>query len=169
MHLVLLVGAALAPAAAVRTESRSGCFDALNFTELRCLLSAEMFGLNDAPRGVSGVGHFCAEKEGEKNLTLSNKNVLTISALQKHGKGFVCFPVCNKKTFKNLKTCDKMEYSPAAHATSMALNLDILLEKQQCSDPAVPLHFETSCLPLTSSKTSEAQLLRARKSSFSLT
>lgn len=61
-----------------------------------------------------------------------------------------------------------MEYSPAAHATSMALNLDILLEKQQCSDPAVPLHFETSCLPLTSSKTSEAQLLRARKSSFGL-
>lgn len=81
--------------------------------------------------------------------------------MRKHGKGFVCFPVCNKKTFQNLKTCDKMEYSPAAHG--MALNSDMALEKQQCSNPTVSPHFETSCLPLTSSKTSEAQLLKTEE------
>lgn len=54
-----------------------------------------------------------------------------------------------------------MEYSPAAH--SMALNSDMVLEKQQCSNPTVSPHFETSYLPLTSSRTSEAQLLQSEE------
>lgn len=159
---------ALAPAARGRRDCCSGCFDALNFTELRCFLSTEIFGLSDAFKG--GFRHrslLRGEGGREKPDLIQQKCFDSILLCGNMGRVLFVFQCATKRTFKNLKTCDKMEYSPAAHATSMALNLDILLEKQPRSDPAVPLHFETSCLPLTSSKTSE--LLRARKSSFGLT
>lgn len=54
-----------------------------------------------------------------------------------------------------------MEYSPAAHATSVALNSDIVLEKRPHLDPAIPLHFETFCSQVLVSKTPEAQTRNA--------
>lgn len=54
-----------------------------------------------------------------------------------------------------------MEHSPAAHATSVALNSDIVLEKRPHLDPAIPLHFETFCSQVLVSKTPEAQTRNA--------
>lgn len=93
----LPASAALAPAALVRTESWSGCFDALNFTELRCFLSTEMFGLSDAFEG--GFRHrslLCGEG-GRENLTLSNKNVLTAFCFAETWEGFCLFSSVQQK------------------------------------------------------------------------
>ncbi|KAM9281630.1 LOW QUALITY PROTEIN: uncharacterized protein RDI95_007582 [Morus bassanus] len=78
------------------------------------------------------------------------------------GRVLFVFQCATKRHLKTSKLVTKWNIHPA-HTRSMALNLDIFLEKQQCSDPAVPLHFETSCLPLTSIKTSEAQLKSEEK------
>lgn len=109
----LLAGAALAPA--VWCTGSPG-WDVLMFwISLGFAVFSVLSSLVTRPRGVSGIGHFCAEKEGEENWPYPTKMFWQHSVLRKHGKGFVCFPVCNKKTFKNLKTCDKMEYLPTAH------------------------------------------------------
>lgn len=104
---------ALAPAARGRRDGCSGCFDALDFTELRCFLSTEIFGLGDAFKGVSGIGHFCAEKEGEKNLTLSNKNVLTAFCFAETWEGFCLFSsVQQKGRLKTSKLVTKWNIHP---------------------------------------------------------
>lgn len=89
----LLASAALAPAGLVLTEAGSGCFDALNFTELRCFLSAAMFGVGDSfKRGFRDRG-----EGGRENLTLSNKNVLTAFCFAETWEGFCLFSSVQQK------------------------------------------------------------------------
>ncbi|KAM6317250.1 LOW QUALITY PROTEIN: uncharacterized protein O3Q21_008307, partial [Podargus strigoides] len=108
-------------------------------------------------RGVSGIGHFCAEKEGEKKPDLIQQKCFdSVLLCGNMGRVLFVFQCATKRHLKTSKLVTKWNIHPA-QATRVALNLDVLLEKQQCSDPAVPLQFEMSCFPLTSSKTSEAQ------------
>ncbi|KAL9833838.1 LOW QUALITY PROTEIN: uncharacterized protein GJ701_013187 [Geothlypis trichas] len=76
------------------------------------------------------------------------------------GRVLFVFQCATKRLFKTSKLVTKWNIHPAH---GMALNSDMALEKQQCSNPTVSPHFETSCLPLTSSKTSEALLLKAEE------
>ncbi|KAM4761613.1 LOW QUALITY PROTEIN: uncharacterized protein ACIQIH_015942 [Cyanocitta cristata] len=78
------------------------------------------------------------------------------------GRVLFVFQCATKRHLKTSKLVTKWNIHPAH---GMALNSDMVLEKQQCSNPTVsPL--ETSCLPLTSSKTSEAQLLKSEEKQF---
>lgn len=105
--------AARAPAALVRTGCWSGCFDALNFTELCCFLSAEIFGLNEAFQGGFRHRSLQCGEGGRENLTLSNKNVLTALCFAETWEGFCLFSsVQQKRHLKTSKLVTKWNIRP---------------------------------------------------------
>lgn len=79
------------------TEAGSGCFDALNFTELRCFLSAAMFGLGDSFKRGFRDRSLLRGEGGRENLTLSNKNVLTAFCFAETWEGFCLFSSVQQK------------------------------------------------------------------------
>lgn len=100
-------------------------------------------------------------RRGRKPDLIQQKCFDSVRLCGNMGRVLFVFQCATKRLFKTSKLVTKWNISPAAHG--MALNSDMVLEKQQCSNPTVSPHFETSCLPLTSSKTSEAQLLKTEE------
>lgn len=76
-------------------ETWLGCFDVLNFTQLRCFLSAEQFG-DSSKRGFRDRSLLCREG-GRRKLTLSNKNVLTAFCFAETWEGFCLFSNVQQK------------------------------------------------------------------------
>ncbi|KAM7035308.1 LOW QUALITY PROTEIN: uncharacterized protein M8220_010495 [Acridotheres tristis] len=102
----------------------------------------------------------CREGGREKPDLIQQKCFESVQLCGNMGRVLFVFQCATKRLLKTSKLVTKWNIHPAH---GLALNSDMVLEKQQCSNPTVSPHFETSCLPLTSSKTSEAQLLKTEE------